>query len=217
MGKRDCHNSKYAKVGDSCVFLCGKDNLDLYAIREIKKLDIFIGMDESWSKFLPRNYSNKFCKLFKQFVGSTEIENLFIHKVYDRGVDEDFADAVIKVFMNNWKIGFGCMGGHGRTGWLFGKLLYKVEELRGEKLLKQIRKRLCKQALESKDQFESLGLKDLYQEMPLLGLPWFFDEKTRTWSMVKSSVAGNLSQEGGEINGEKEVDVSIIGQGILGD
>lgn len=206
---KDCHSPKYIKVGKSYVYICGLYDLSSTTLKEINKLDIFFGLDRSWHKHLQIVYTNYFCKEFQKNILFKNIHNLFVYHIPDRSIDEDFAYEVIKKFTCGWKIGFGCMGTHGRSGWLLGKLIKKIERLNGKKLLEQVRKRLCKNAVESFDQFESLGIEDLYrQEIKYVIPKEFFPE------LVFNNATGRWTtkpeQKGGDTDERSKVDVPIV-------
>ena len=55
---------------------------------------------------------------------------------------------------NSKIVEIGCFGGHGRTGTLAACVLGKLEELDGETAIKELRRRYCKYAIESKEQEE---------------------------------------------------------------
>jgi len=50
------------------------------------------------------------------------------------------------------QVSVGCIGGHGRTGTLLAGVLAVVEGLTGEQAVKEVRKRYCERAVETKGQ-----------------------------------------------------------------
>lgn len=159
------HKPKFVKVGGSSflfpgkVFLCGKFDLEEEHLPIIAALDVFIGMCNSWEKYLPKTYSNPILRKLSKILSTKEcLPNLFVHEVRDGGVDEELAKAVITLFKEGLRIGFGCLSGHGRTGWLLGKLIREIEGIEGKELVEIVRERWCKKAIESIAQFSSLGV-----------------------------------------------------------
>ena len=61
-------------------------------------------------------------------------------------------ESIVTTARKGLKIGFYCMGGHGRTGAILGSLIALVEK--PEDPIKVVRERYCKQAIESKKQAE---------------------------------------------------------------
>jgi hypothetical protein len=155
------HRPKFVKVGSRKVFLCGLNDVEYYRSyvnRSIATLDIFIALDDQWDKYEPKHFSNPIVEqLYRKFY-SCGFPNLAIIEIYDGDVNEDLAKEIIRLFKEGKKIGFGCVGGHGRTGWLLGKLIKSVEGLKGDDLVEAVRHRWCKEAIESEDQFKSLGV-----------------------------------------------------------
>lgn len=156
--KRDCHKAHYVSVGDYKVFICGLNDIDERGLKEISTLDLFVGLDSGWREYSSTQSTNPFIMDFQKLIGET-LTNLYVHQVSDYSVDHKLAHATIEAIKQGWKIGFGCIGAHGRTGWLLGRLLQEIEGLTGEDLKNAIRIRLCKNALEGATQFEDLGIK----------------------------------------------------------
>lgn len=191
------HKPKFVPVGNKEVFLCGYSDIETRrVIRTISNLDVFIAMDSSWDNYQPKYPKNPIVQaLYDKFHnGQDELDNLALIEVEDRGIHERLAKEVVSLFKKGFRIGFGCYGGHGRTGWLLGKLIKEVENIEGDKLIRTIRKRWCEEAVESKEQFKSLGVGHkgwIKEPMRLSNYSWM------NRGMIEE-------MKGGEKNGEKE-------------
>ena len=98
------------------------------------------------------------------------IESLIAIDVPDYSIDQAVYVLAKGLLEQNYKIGFGCFGAHGRTGWLAAKLIMHFEKCSGDKAVKLIRKRLCHECVESQVQFDDLGCKKYKEELlPYLG------------------------------------------------
>ena len=65
-----------------------------------------------------------------------------------------WVDFAIRHIMSGKKVDIGCQGGHGRTGTFYALLLRRLEGLNGDTAIQEVRRRLCKEAIESKSQIE---------------------------------------------------------------
>lgn len=155
----NCHSAKWVNVGLSQVYVAGWYDIDIESLKEIRTLDLFIGLVDNFDSMLPSSHiGNSFVQTFYRMIDGVTLKNLAIYPVRDYGIDKKLAETVIDLFKQGVKIGFGCMAGHGRTGWLLGSLIRAIEGLQGDELKKAIRERLCQKALEGKTQFEDLGI-----------------------------------------------------------
>lgn len=173
----DCHTPHSVAVGSQTVFICGVNDVDEKTLPVIKALDLFIGLDRTWNQYLPQPPSaNQFVRDFQQILGESEtIPNLIIHDIRDYSIDNAIAEATIEALRRGWKVGFGCIGGHGRSGWLLGRLIKEMEGLAGEDLKNAIKTRLCKKALEGSTQYRDLGINYPFSETTK---PYLFDSST---------------------------------------
>ena len=156
---KDCHNPKFVQVGNRRIYLCGWRDCYTKELKKISKLDIFIALDTSWTELLPISYaaSTELIQSLTEF-NHDGLSNLIIWRIPDGHIDTDIANEVYRL-LQKYNIGFGCLGGHGRTGWLLGYLINKIERLCGDKLLHEVRDRWCDEAIESSIQFKSLGIR----------------------------------------------------------
>lgn len=77
-------------------------------------------------------------------------------------VDDGYTDPSLVEFAYNvldagYVLGFGCLGGHGRTGWLAASLLMLCEGLTGDEAVVAVRSRYCHKAVETYAQCDELG------------------------------------------------------------
>jgi len=78
-------------------------------------------------------------------------------EIRDGGVDPGLADTVVRMLKAGYKVGWGCQGGHGRTGWLAAKVLMLLTRQDGSSALKYIREKYCGDAVETRKQLADLG------------------------------------------------------------
>ena len=67
---------------------------------------------------------------------------------------------VHRMLQDGLKVGWGCMGGHGRTGWLAAKLYKEVTGCHGDEAVEYVRDKYCFDAVESQGQLTDLGCSD---------------------------------------------------------
>lgn len=164
-----CHLSKFVKIGNYNV-LCGKtsdNNIDSL----IASVDVFFGLCDTYDRYLNVSllrvsYLRNFMPIFEvrkiADIGKNGVcntwQNLVVLPIDDMGTKEAYVDIIESLIRKGIKVGFGCVGGHGRTGWMLGMLIHRIEGIpKGEKLIEEVRQRLCKDCVESKEQVESLG------------------------------------------------------------
>lgn len=168
---KECTHPMWVSIGTHKVLLCGgwdfRDHVKEYT-EVIKGLDVFFGLDayrwEDYELLQPRRYLNPFLEsLRKRFfsLGPGELTNIMVVHIPDRGKDEDVFQMVRTLMQEDKKVGFGCVGGHGRTGWLAAKLIQYFEKCSGDEAVRRIRERFCKKCVESKAQADDLGCKDV--------------------------------------------------------
>ena len=132
---------------------------------EISKLTVFFGLD-TWThgnyEQYQRSYTNPLLnKIRAKHDGSRRlVDNIMSLPISDSSVDDRVAKTIGDCFKDGMKIGWGCVGAHGRTGWVYAKLLMRFEGLSPEAAFIEVRKRLCTKAIESKTQVDNLGIKD---------------------------------------------------------
>jgi hypothetical protein len=194
------HKPKFVSVGNNKVFLCGSSDIETDRhLRIISNLDLFIGMDSSWDRYQPLSSSNPLIQhiyiKFRKDEGT--LINLAIVEVADCGIHERLAKEIIALFRTGKRIGFGCYGGHGRTGWMLGKLIKDIEHIEGNELIEIVRHRWCKEAIESKEQFKSLGVnwRDWIEEpVSNFTLPrWFINEEMKGGETNEDKKNGKFS------------------------
>lgn len=64
---------------------------------------------------------------------------------------------VLNMLRDGLTVGWGCMGGHGRTGWLAAKLYKEVLGCDGDTAVTWVRENYCKKAVETNSQLVDLG------------------------------------------------------------
>ncbi len=78
-------------------------------------------------------------------------------KVEDGYTDERVVGFAINMLNAGLRVGFGCHGGHGRTGWLAARLVKHFEQVSGDEAVRLIRERYCGKAVETHRQCDDLG------------------------------------------------------------
>lgn len=131
------------------------ENLDA-----VGNLDVFFGLDSLWkgAEVHEESYSNPFVQqLHEQFFGTIEVDNILKLHISDRGINLDVYEFIRQQFEAGKSIGFGCMAGHGRTGWVYAKLIKEYEGCSGDEAVRRVRKRFCPKCVESEEQTKDLG------------------------------------------------------------
>jgi hypothetical protein len=150
-----CHSTKWVKVGEYMV-LCSK--LGEYE-EHLKEVDVFFGLDDIYFTRCKLKVINT--PQIVEVVGSIVIDGsvkIVPVQIEDGTISHQIGEMVKKAILSGMKVGFGCMGGHGRTGWLLGYLLHHIEGIpKGDGLVREVRKRLCDRAIESVAQITDLG------------------------------------------------------------
>lgn len=127
----------------------------------VSKLDVFFGLDYSWgsAELLSTSYKNPFIQtLSDSFYGQkADVDNVFRLAIPDRGIDLDVYEFIRQQFEAGKNIGFGCAAGHGRTGWLYAKLIKEFEGCTGDEAVTRARERFCPRCVESLVQTIDLG------------------------------------------------------------
>ena len=64
---------------------------------------------------------------------------------------------VVTLLEAGYTVGWGCVGGHGRTGWLAAKVLQKLTGCSGDEAVDYVRDNYCASAIETQTQLNDLG------------------------------------------------------------
>ena len=123
-------------------------------------LDVFIDLT-GYRDF--RQIPAKYQKYLK-----SDKTDVIIWKITDGTVDEELVDFVLSMMKDGLKVGFGCHGGHGRTGWLACRLYKEITGGSGDKAIRWIREVYCKEAVETELQYNDLGCLESHDDDDLL-------------------------------------------------
>ena len=129
-------------------------------VEAVGNLDVFFGLDYAWGKaeIKSKPYLNPLLEeLHNQFYGKYHVDNIMNLTIPDRKIDEDVYEFIRQQFEAGRKIGFGCLAGHGRTGWVYAKLIKEYEGCTGDEAVRRARKRFCPRCVESEEQVKDLG------------------------------------------------------------
>jgi hypothetical protein len=80
-----------------------------------------------------------------------------VWEIDDGRVDSDLPNHVVTLLKAGYSLGWGCLGGHGRTGWLAAKVHQILTGCTGREAVKHIQDNYCPDAIESVVQFANLG------------------------------------------------------------
>jgi hypothetical protein len=96
----------------------------------------------------------------KQFLPDREeAEYLVSWEITDGKIDNSgLVDFCLNMIRAGKTIGFGCVGGHGRTGWLAAKLIVALTGVSGDQAVAALRENYCHKAVETQAQADDLGL-----------------------------------------------------------
>lgn len=64
---------------------------------------------------------------------------------------------VVTLLEAGYNVGWGCVGGHGRTGWLAAKVLQELTGCSGNEAVDHVRNNYCSSAIETQTQLNDLG------------------------------------------------------------
>ena len=155
------------KVGKHEVFCIGSSDFkEEKHLNIILDLDVFFGLSYGWKKYEAKvelEYKNPVLQSISKKLHKDDvfIDNIILAEIPDRGIDNDIVKVIAEVLKSGKKIGFGCMAGHGRTGWVLAKLIKRFEHVNGDEAVKRVRERYCKKCVESKLQVADLGCKNI--------------------------------------------------------
>jgi len=137
--------AKFLYLGKKKIFLGGLAQID--SISQIpREVNLFICLDKIFFLILTQ--------------GNTPVERISIHlwHISDGGIDRQLVKWCIKKIDAGLTIGFGCMGGHGRTGWLAARLVMHYLNISGPEAVQYVRRNYTESAVESRSQLHDLGL-----------------------------------------------------------
>jgi hypothetical protein len=132
----------------------------------MKPLDIFIGLTETGFHKYEKRKQVEFVNPMLQRIhdhfsqGQEVLENMICLEIPDGHVDNKVYKIALDLLSENKKIGFGCVAGHGRTGWLLAKLIMEIEEVDADEAVRRTRERLCYKCVETEAQIKELGCVD---------------------------------------------------------
>lgn len=81
-----------------------------------------------------------------------------VWEIDDGYTDPDLPTHVINLLKAGYLVGWGCLGGHGRTGWLAAKVHQMLTGCSGVEAVNHIRSTFCKEAIETAVQLHDLGI-----------------------------------------------------------
>ena len=133
----------------------GEEHIEVF-----QSLDMFVGLDGAWNMVSPpsmicKSSLQKYLDMYLK--NRVFLDSLMILPVEDMEVSEVVYQVVAEAFKDGLKLGFGCLGAHGRTGWLAARLIKEFEGFNGDESVRRIRRRFCKECVESKAQLKDLG------------------------------------------------------------
>jgi len=134
--------AKFLYLGKKKIFLGGL--LQLSSISQIpKEVDLFICLDKNFYQFLIQ--------------GTYYPPQIRLWHISDGETDERLVKWCIKKIDTGLTIGFGCLGGHGRTGWLAARLVMHYLNLDGPAAVQYVRRNYSESAVETRSQLHDLG------------------------------------------------------------
>jgi hypothetical protein len=134
---------------------------------EISKLDVFFALTKTFDLYETKKavgvYANPYLNMLAlklaKMKGSKRPDNIIVMEIPDYGVHEGIYSIILGEIVAGKRVGFGCYGAHGRTGWVLARLIKDLEGLDGDEAVFQTRKRLCHECVESEEQIRNLGCK----------------------------------------------------------
>ena len=114
------------------------------------EVDVFI--DLTGRAFLDRSIPHQIAHLFPK-------PGVIIMpwEVTDGTTCEQITGMVVTLLENKYKVGWGCVGGHGRTGWLAASVLKALTGCTGNDAVTYVRDHYCEKAIETQEQLDFLG------------------------------------------------------------
>lgn len=232
----ECKHPLYVKVARHKVAIISWYDFDYDVHRHtVGNLDAFIALtDVGFSKYekFKQSYSNpllqKMAEKFKRYLPT--LENLIVLEITDGHVDSEVFRIARDLLEGGKKIGFGCVAGHGRTGWLLAKLIQHFENTTGDEAVRRARGRLCKKCVETETQVTNLGCKGeigWYEQKSIFkgedkwGGETFYEEWIRKKADRENTIIVKDIEEEEEAEKEKVVkdaegQPTLIGEGMQG-
>lgn len=156
-----CNHPLHVKVGNHKVVCIGYSDFDPIAdFNTFQKLDAFIGLSFGWERHeaTKKQFLSPFLQtVYEKYMKATVLKSIIHLPIENMEVNLDVFHIAKSLLKANKKIGFGCMAGHGRTGWLLSKLIQHFEKCSGDEAVERCRERFCKKCVESSAQIEDLG------------------------------------------------------------
>ena len=118
-----------------------------------KNVDIFLDLAAVYNvKTIPPD-------LMKYLPETAKIVRRVTYEITDGKIDPYAAQFVLAMLRDGLKLGWGCIGGHGRTGWLAAKVHQLITGCSGDEAVEHIRTGYCDDAIETQIQLDDLGAK----------------------------------------------------------
>lgn len=158
---KNCKHPRFVRVGEKAVYIISYRDFDNTSLQrsELEALDVFIGLSSSWDKYelTKKVYANPLLNKIAEAFPAAGIKSVIMLEVPDYNVDHSVYQMVLSLMRTDLRIGFGCYGAHGRTGWLLAKLIKAYEGVDGDEAVRRVRHRLCPECVESESQCQDLG------------------------------------------------------------
>ena len=166
--EKPCHEAKWVYITEDIKVFCGMpDRRTKNAC--LNELDVFFALcDYAYKDWKETSFVKQFGLLRKYFSADEFMklsqltkrnpQNIVDAHIEDGEIDLTTAYIIEQTVLKGAKVGFGCMGGHGRTGWLLGYLLHRIGgHPKGNDLILLVKDLLCKEAIETRSQVLNLG------------------------------------------------------------
>lgn len=161
-----CKHPDFIKIGPHQVYVKAYRDFAKSDYEAISKLDVFIGLTSSFDLYettVPTAYKNtllnEIARGWTNLKAGSVPDNIIALEVPDMGVDEDIVTMCLALLEKKKRIGIGCYGAHGRTGWLLARLIKHFEGMDGDQAVRAVRTRFCVECVESYSQIKDLGSK----------------------------------------------------------
>ena len=160
----DCVHPYQAKAGKHEIIIVGWRDFEFKIHGDlVEKLDVFVGLCSSYGslEFFKKEYENPLLESISKEFHKIErkLKNMIVLDIPDGGVSKKVLKIVKDLLDSGKSVGFGCMGAHGRTGWLYAELIKHYEQVTGDTAVRRARERFCDSMVESKEQRKKLGCK----------------------------------------------------------
>jgi len=158
-----CDHPLQVKVGNhDVVIISWRDFFYEKHGELISKLDTFIALtDTGFDRY--QEYQQRFAnpllrKMASKFARTQRtLHNLIVLEITDGFFNKQVYEIARDLLTEGKRIGFGCLAGHGRTGWLLAKLIMHFESKTGDEAVREARNRLCYKCVETQVQVINLG------------------------------------------------------------